>query len=32
VKFGFLSGKTADETVTMLKEASMDKAMGKTQA
>jgi hypothetical protein len=31
VKFCFLLGKTAAETVTMLKEAFKDEAMGKTQ-
>jgi hypothetical protein len=31
VKFCFLSGKTAAETVTMLKEACEDEAMGKNK-
>jgi hypothetical protein len=31
VKFGFVLGKTAAETVTVLEEAFKEKAMGKTQ-
>ena len=31
MRFCFLLGKTAAETVTMIEEAFKDKAMGKTQ-